>query len=133
MSSAGDKAGKVSWLTDFINLVVKTDFPDIRKIAAIHSARLVSSRFLTATSSHFHFANSINFLILSQGSAYVFPRENNIDNQPMIRLYTQVNMLNGQKSTMDPQEMRWKVTAEDIMDADKRVSEASYYFSDNGL
>ncbi len=23
---------------------------------------------------------------------------------------------------MDPQEMRWKVTAEDIMDADKRVS-----------
>lgn len=58
----------------------------------------------------------------SQGSAYVFPRENNIDNQPMIRLYTQVNMLNGQKSTMDPQEMRWKVTAEDIMDADKRVS-----------
>lgn len=40
----------------------------------------------------------------------------------MIRLYTQVNMLNGQKSTMDPQEMRWKVTAEDIMDADKRVS-----------
>ena len=51
----------------------------------------------------------------------------------MIRLYTQVNMLNGQKSTMDPQEMRWKVTAEDIMDADKRVSEASCYFSDNGL
>jgi hypothetical protein len=42
----------------------------------------------------------------------------------MIRLYTQVNMLNGQKSTIDPQEMRWKVTAEDIIDADKRVSEA---------
>jgi hypothetical protein len=63
----------------------------------------------------------------SQGSAYVFPRENNIDNQPMIRLYTQVNMLNGQKSTMDPQEMRWKVTAEDIMDADKRVSRGQVF------
>jgi hypothetical protein len=26
---------------------------------------------------------------------------------------------------MDPQEMRWKVTAEDIMDADKRVSRSA--------
>jgi hypothetical protein len=36
-------------------------------------------------------------------------------------------MLNGQKSTMDPQEMRWKVTAEDIMNADKRVSRGQVF------
>jgi hypothetical protein len=86
---------------------------------------------LTVASSHLHFANIVDSPHPSQGSAYVFPRENNIDNQPMIRLYTQVNMLNGQKSMMNPQEMRWKVTAEDIMDADKRVGEAESWYSEN--
>jgi 2-polyprenyl-6-methoxyphenol hydroxylase-like FAD-dependent oxidoreductase len=92
LTMTGDLLSTLWGAGDF---VVKTDFPDIRKIAAIHSA--------------------------NQGSAYVFPRENNIDNQPMIRLYTQVNVINGEKSTMHPQEARWKVTAQDIMDADKRI------------
>ncbi len=52
---------------------------------------------------------------------YIFPRENNIDNKPMVRLYTQVNIIGGEKSKLPAQEMRWKVTAEDIMNADKRV------------
>ncbi|KAJ9098329.1 hypothetical protein QFC19_006453 [Naganishia cerealis] len=92
LTMAGDLLSTLWGAGDF---VVKTDFPDIRKIAAIHSA--------------------------NQGSAYVFPRENNVDNEPMIRLYTQVNVINGEKSTMHPQEARWKVTAQDIMDADKRI------------
>jgi hypothetical protein len=52
-----------------------------------------------------------------------------VDNEPMIRLYTQINMLDGQKNAMDPQEMRWKVTAQDIMDADRRVSTDRFVIS----
>jgi hypothetical protein len=65
----------------------------------------------------------------SDGAMYIFPRENNAENKPMVRLYTQVNIIGGEKSKLPAQEMRWKVTAEDICNADKRVSSRTCHTS----
>ncbi len=61
----------VDTLWGAIDAVVETDFPDIRKIAAIHSR--------------------------NYGSVMVFPREYNDHGKPVVRLYTQINRAMGRK------------------------------------
>ncbi|KAK0519694.1 hypothetical protein OC834_007295 [Tilletia horrida] len=78
-----------------MDCVVNTTFPDIRKIAAIHSAH--------------------------HGALYIFPRENNAQGEPMVRAYTQVNRLKGEKSTENAQEAREKVTADMVQQAIKEI------------
>lgn len=77
------------------DLVLKTNFPDIRKIATIHSE--------------------------NNGSLYIFPRENTVDNLPLVRSYTQVDIIDGKKSTLPPWEARWKVTMKDVEDSIRRI------------
>jgi len=81
--------------------VVKSNFPDLRKIAAVHSAMY--------------------------GAMYIFPRENNADGQPVVRLYTQVDKMTGSKSKELPWEAKDRVTANDIMEADKRVRSSTHF------
>ncbi len=79
-----------------LDCVVTSDFPDVRKIAAIHSA--------------------------SHGALYIFPRENNEQGDPIIRCYTQVNMLGGSKNKIDPQDARNKITKEQVMQAIREIA-----------
>lgn len=79
-----------------LDCTVETDFPDVRKIAAIHSEK--------------------------HGALYIFPRENNADGEPIIRCYTQVNRMAGEKSKVDAREMRDKVTAEMVMQAVNEIA-----------
>ncbi|KAL9939774.1 hypothetical protein V8E36_001591 [Tilletia maclaganii] len=80
-----------------MDCVVNTTFPDIRKIAAIHSAK--------------------------HGALYIFPRENNRNGEPMVRAYTQVNRLQGEKSTVNALEARERerVTAEMVQRAIQQI------------
>lgn len=84
-----------SFLNCSISVVVKSNFPDLRKIAAVHSALY--------------------------GAMYIFPRENNADGQPVVRLYTQVDRMTGAKSKELPWKAKERITAHDIMEADKHV------------
>lgn len=79
-----------------LDCVVETDFPDVRKIAAIHSK--------------------------SHGALYIFPRENNEKGQPIIRAYTQVNKLGGAKMQGTARDMKDKVTAEMVMTAINEIA-----------
>ncbi|KAE8255949.1 hypothetical protein A4X13_0g2865 [Tilletia indica] len=78
-----------------MDCVVNTTFPDIRKIAAIHSAK--------------------------HGALYIFPRENNSQGEPMVRAYTQVNRLKGEKSTENAFDAKDRVTAEMVQQAIKEI------------
>ncbi len=80
-----------------LDCVVETNFPDVRKIAAIHSK--------------------------NHGALYIFPRENNEKGEPIIRCYTQVNRLGGEKSKESALDARDKVTAEMVM---KAIQEIAY-------
>jgi len=82
--------------------VVETDFPDVRKIAAIHSK--------------------------NHGALYIFPRENNSKGEPIIRCYTQVNRLEGEKSKSSALEARDKVTSDMVM---KAISEIAHPYKFN--
>lgn len=84
-----------------LDCVVETDFPDVRKIAAIHSK--------------------------SHGALYIFPRENNEKGEPIIRAYTQVNRLGGSKQVGDIRDQREKVTAETVMTAINEIAHP-YHF-----
>lgn len=79
-----------------LDCVVETDFPDVRKIAAIHSK--------------------------SYGALYIFPRENNEKGEAIIRCYTQVNKLGGAKSTVSARDMKDKVTADMVMQAINEIA-----------
>ena len=79
-----------------LDCVVTTDFPDVRKIAAIHSEK--------------------------HGALYIFPRENNQDGDPIIRCYTQVNRVTGEKSKESALEARDKVTKEVVMQAIQEIA-----------
>ncbi|GAC73883.1 hypothetical protein PANT_9d00315 [Moesziomyces antarcticus T-34] len=79
-----------------LDCVVETNFPDVRKIAAIHSK--------------------------NHGALYIFPRENNEKGEPIIRCYTQVNRLGGEKSKESALDARDKVTAEMVMKAIKEIA-----------
>ncbi|KAH8831186.1 FAD binding domain-containing protein [Flagelloscypha sp. PMI_526] len=89
------KGDWVDTLWGAIDAVVKSDFPDLRKIAAVHSG---------------HY-----------GAMYIFPRENNGDGQPVVRIYTQVDKRTGSKSGEKPWEEREKITVQDIIDTDKKI------------
>lgn len=82
--------------------MVETDFPDVRKIAAIHSK--------------------------NHGALYIFPRENNSKGEPIIRCYTQVNRLEGEKSKSSALEAREKVTSDMVM---KAISEIAHPYKFN--
>ncbi|CAO1620717.1 unnamed protein product [Parajaminaea phylloscopi] len=84
-----------------MDCVVETDFPDVRKIAAIHSK--------------------------SHGALSIFPRENNDKGEPIIRAYTQVNRLGGSKFVGDIRDQREKVTAELVMNAINEIAHP-YHF-----
>ncbi|CAO1618189.1 unnamed protein product [Jaminaea pallidilutea] len=90
------KGDWVDTLWAALDCVVETDFPDVRKIAAIHSK--------------------------NHGALYIFPRENNDKGEPIIRAYTQVNRLTGQKATEDARTMKDKVTAEMVMQAINEIA-----------
>ncbi|PWZ01371.1 FAD/NAD(P)-binding domain-containing protein [Testicularia cyperi] len=79
-----------------LDCVVETNFPDVRKIAAIHSK--------------------------NHGALYIFPRENNEKGEPIIRCYTQVNRLQGEKSKESALDARDKVTSEMVMRAIKEIA-----------
>ncbi|KAK0548437.1 hypothetical protein OC846_003739 [Tilletia horrida] len=79
-----------------MDCVVQTTFPDIRKIAAIHSAK--------------------------HGALYIFPRENNALGQPMVRVYTQVNKLRGTKSTESTALAKERITAELVQQAIQEIA-----------
>ncbi|CAD6940960.1 unnamed protein product [Tilletia controversa] len=78
-----------------MDCVVKTTFPDIRKIAAIHSAH--------------------------HGALYIFPRENTAQGEPMVRAYTQVNRLKGEKSKDNAFDAKDRVTADMVQQAIKEI------------
>ena len=87
----------VSTLWAALDVVIdESDFPDLRKIAAIHSA--------------------------NHGALYIFPREDNANGDPIVRCYTQVNRLGGEKSTETPQEARDKITKEQVMQAIREIA-----------
>ncbi|SOV01436.1 related to Phenol 2-monooxygenase [Ustilago sp. UG-2017a] len=89
-----------------LDCVVETNFPDVRKIAAIHSK--------------------------NHGALYIFPRENNEKGEPIIRCYTQVNRLGGEKSKQSALDARDKVTAEMVMKAIKQIA-YPYHFKFKGV
>ncbi|KAN0063049.1 hypothetical protein ACQY0O_004212 [Thecaphora frezii] len=89
-----------------LDCVVETDFPDVRKIAAIHSK--------------------------NHGALYIFPRENNEKGQPIIRCYTQVNRLEGEKSKESALDARDKVTSGMVMRAIKEIAHP-YHFDFKGV
>ncbi|KDN46464.1 FAD/NAD(P)-binding domain-containing protein [Tilletiaria anomala UBC 951] len=90
------KGDWVDTLWAALDCVVDTNFPDVRKIAAIHSAK--------------------------HGALYIFPRENNQAGDPIIRCYTQVNRLSGEKSKESALEARNKVTKEQVMQAIQEIA-----------
>lgn len=96
------KGDWVDTLWAALDCVVETDFPDVRKIAAIHSR--------------------------NHGALYIFPRENNDQGQPIIRCYTQVNRLQGEKSKVHALEARDKVTSEVVMRAIQEIA-YPYHFN----
>ncbi|EPQ28831.1 uncharacterized protein PFL1_03634 [Pseudozyma flocculosa PF-1] len=89
-----------------LDCVVETDFPDVRKIAAIHSK--------------------------NHGALYIFPRENNEKGEPIIRCYTQVNRLEGEKSKESALDARDKVTSDMVMKAIKEIA-YPYHFDFKGI
>lgn len=89
-----------------MDCVVETDFPDVRKIAAIHSK--------------------------NHGALYIFPRENNEKGEPNIRCYTQVNRLQGEKSTVAAREAKDKVTSDMVMKAIQEIAHP-YQFTFKGI
>lgn len=91
------KGDWVDTLWAALDCIVETDFPDVRKIAAIHSK--------------------------NHGALYIFPRENNEKGEPIIRCYTQVNRLEGEKSKVSALEAKDKVTSEMVM---KAIQEIAY-------
>lgn len=95
------KGDWVDTLWAALDCVVETDFPDVRKIAAIHSK--------------------------SHGALYIFPRENNEKGEPIIRAYTQVNRLTGQKHSGDVREQKDKVTAEMVMTAINEIAHPFHF------
>lgn len=95
------KGDWVDTLWAALDCVVETDFPDVRKIATIHSK--------------------------SHGALYIFPRETNDKGEPIIRCYTQVNRLGGQKHAGDVRDMREKVSAEMVMKAINEIAHP-YHF-----
>lgn len=80
-----------------IDAVVHTDFPDIRKIAAIHSR--------------------------DHGAIMIFPRETNDDGKDVVRLYTQINKKDGAEQDVKGgvKLSAGDVKVEDIMEADRKV------------
>ncbi|KAF8333044.1 FAD binding domain-containing protein [Cantharellus anzutake] len=85
----------VDTLWGAIDAVVKSDFPDLRKIATIHSK--------------------------NNGAMYIFPRENSASGKPIVRLYTQVNVVDGVKDKSLAHAARDSVTMKTIIDADKKI------------
>ena len=94
--------------------VVKSDFPDLRKIAAIHSKDHGGLILL----GHEHILGCLTRYMIAM---YIFPRENSASGRPMVRLYTQINIKDGRKDTNPAHLTRDSVTAKDIMAADQRV------------
>ena len=89
-----------------LDCIVETDFPDVRKIAAIHSR--------------------------NHGALYIFPRENNERGEPIIRCYTQVNRLEGEKSKVSALEAKDKVTSAMVMKAIQEIAHP-YTFEFKGI
>ena len=87
----------VDTLWGAIDAVVHTDFPDIRKIAAIHSR--------------------------DHGAIMVFPRETNDEGKDVVRLYTQINKKDGPENDVKGgvKLRAGDVKVEDIMDVDRKV------------
>ena len=87
----------VDTLWGAIDAVVHTDFPDIRKIAAIHSR--------------------------DHGAVMIFPRETNDEGKDVVRLYTQINKRDGvEKDVKGGVKLQaGDVKVEDIMEADRKV------------
>lgn len=87
----------VDTLWGAIDAVVHTDFPDIRKIAAIHSR--------------------------DHGAIMIFPRETNDDGKDVVRLYTQINKKDGAEKDVKGgvKLSAGDVKVEDIMEADRKV------------
>ena len=81
-----------------IDAVVHTDFPDIRKISAIHSR--------------------------NHGAVMSFPRETNDQGKEVVRLYTQINKRDGaEKDVKAGVKLQARdVKVEDIMEADRKVA-----------
>jgi hypothetical protein len=75
-----------------IHLVVKSDFPDSRKIVAVHS--------------------------VCYRGIHIFPHENNADGWPAVRLYAQVEK---RTSNRLPWEPKARIIAEDAMKTNMRV------------
>ena len=88
----------VDTLWGAIDAVVHTDFPDIRKIAAIHSR--------------------------DHGAIMIFPRETNDDGKDVVRLYTQINKKDGPEKDVKGgvKLSAGDVKVEDIMEADRKVA-----------
>lgn len=100
------KGDWVDTLWAALDCVVETNFPDVRKIAAIHSK--------------------------NHGALYIFPRENNEHGEPIIRCYTQVNRLQGEKSKESALEAKDKVTSEMVMKAIQEIAHP-YDFTFKGI
>jgi 2-polyprenyl-6-methoxyphenol hydroxylase-like FAD-dependent oxidoreductase len=99
------KGDWVDTLWGAIDAVVHTDFPDIRKIAAIHSR--------------------------DHGAIMIFPRETNDHGKDVVRLYTQINKKDGaQKSVAGGVKLSaGDVRVEDIMAADRNVPCLTFYLT----
>jgi 2-polyprenyl-6-methoxyphenol hydroxylase-like FAD-dependent oxidoreductase len=91
------KGDWVDTLWGAIDAVVHTDFPDIRKIVAIHSR--------------------------DHGAVMIFPREKNDNGKDVVRLYTQINKKGGaEKDVKGGVKLKaGDVKVEDIMEADRKV------------
>jgi 2-polyprenyl-6-methoxyphenol hydroxylase-like FAD-dependent oxidoreductase len=96
------KGDWVDTLWGAIDAVVHTDFPDIRKIAAIHSR--------------------------DHGAIMIFPRETNDDGKDVVRLYTQINKKDGPEQDVQGgvKLKAGDVKVEDIMEADRKVCHRNY-------
>lgn len=68
----------------------------------------------------------------SHGALYIFPRENNEKGEPIIRCYTQVNRLTGEKSTESALTAKEKVTSEMVMKAIREIAHP-YKFEFKGI
>ena len=87
----------VDTLWGAIDAVIHTYFPDIRKIAAIHSR--------------------------DHGAVMIFPRETNNEGKDVVRLYTQINKKDRMEKDVKVS-LKLKagdVKMEDIMEADRNV------------
>ena len=107
----------VDTLWGAIDAVVKSDFPDLRKIG-------MCSVFLKNT---FTDTPSVYIAAIhspSHGAMYIFPREpSTTTGQPLIRLYTQLNKSPSlaHLTKLGAREGKERVTKEDIMQADKEI------------